>query len=55
MIGVFVVGSDGIARFRIVTVGKSHEGQTEILSGLSEDEEIAASETHVLQDGSRVR
>ena len=55
MSGVFVVGNDGIAHFRIVTTGKTSEGAVEILSGLSEGDEIAASNLDRLTDGIKVR
>jgi len=53
--GVFVVGSDGVARFRIVRTGKTSDGVVEILSGLSEGEEIVSNANSSLNDGSRVR
>lgn len=53
--GVFVVGSDGIAQFRIVTVGKTSEGRVEILSGLSEGDEFVASGSKRVTDGAIVR
>lgn len=53
--GVFVIGEDGIARFRIVTVGKTSEGMAEILSGVSEGDQIAASDVNRLNDGVKVR
>ena len=55
MTGVFVVGSDGIAHFRIVTTGTTSEGMVEILSGLSVGEDIAASDLDRLTDGMKVR
>lgn len=53
--GVHVVGLDGIARFRIVTVGQREDGEAEILSGLSEGDEIVLSGTANLKDGEKVR
>jgi multidrug efflux pump subunit AcrA (membrane-fusion protein) len=55
MSGVFVIGTDGIARFRIVSAGKSSEGLVEILSGVSDGEEVAVSGLANLNDGSKVR
>jgi membrane fusion protein, multidrug efflux system len=55
MSGVFVVGADGIAHFRIVTAGNTSEGMVEVLSGLSEGEDIAVSEIDRLTDGMKVR
>jgi multidrug efflux pump subunit AcrA (membrane-fusion protein) len=53
--GVYVVGTDGIARFRIVTTGKKAEGAVEILSGLSEGDEIVTSDLARMTDGAKVR
>lgn len=53
--GVYVVGPDGIARFRIVTVGKRAEGQAEILSGLSEGDEIVSTGVERVNDGAKVK
>lgn len=53
--GVYVVGSDGKVQFRIVTIGKTSEGMVEILSGVSEGDEVANSEIDKLSDGTKVR
>lgn len=53
--GVFVAGADGIARFRIVTTGKTSEGAVEILSGLSEGDEVISSDVNRVSDGAKVR
>ncbi len=53
--GVFVVGSGGTVQFRIVTVGRTSEGVVEILSGVTEGDEIATSDTERLSDGIKVR
>ena len=53
--GVFVVNPEGIAQFRIVTIGKGEDGGLEVLSGLSEGDEIVVSGTEQLTDGSKVR
>lgn len=53
--GVFVIGSDGTARFRIVTPGQRSEGMVEILSGLSLGDEIVTSDAATLTDNVRVR
>ena len=55
LIGVFVVAPDGTAQFRIVTTGTESEGMVEVLSGLSEGDEIITSDTASLTDGVRVR
>lgn len=53
--GVFAVSTDGAARFRIVTTGKTSEGEVEILSGISEGDEIAVSDVEKLTDGVKVK
>ena len=53
--GVYVVGPDGTAHFRIVTTGKTSEGMVEVFSGLSEGDEVATSNTEKLNDSVRVR
>jgi membrane fusion protein, multidrug efflux system len=52
--GVYVVDSSGIAQYRLVKTGKSFGGQIEILSGLSEGEQVATSLLDRLSDGVRV-
>jgi len=53
--GVYVIGPDGTAHFRIVTTGKTSEGMVEVFSGLSEGDEVATSNTEKLNDSVRVR
>ena len=53
--GVYVVANDGSVQFRIITTGKTSEGMTEALSGLSEGDEIAVSNVDKLNDGMKVR
>lgn len=53
--GVNVVGPDGTARFRIVTVGQRADGEAEIRSGLSDGEEIVTAGTQGVKDGDKVR
>jgi RND family efflux transporter MFP subunit len=55
LLGVFVVGQDGIARFRIVTTGRSSDGMLEILSGISEGDDIVTSDVNSIADGTKVR
>jgi multidrug efflux system membrane fusion protein len=52
--GVFVVNSEGVAEYRLVTTGKSFGEQVEILSGLSDGERVATSNLDRLTDGARV-
>jgi len=53
--GVYVVGANGTVHFRIITAGKTGQGMVEILSGVSDGDEIAGSEVETLRDGTRVR
>ena len=53
--GVYIVGADGVVHFRIVTTGKTSGRSIEILSGINEGDEVAASDTSKLNDGTRVR
>lgn len=53
--GVYVVGVDGKVNFRIVTTGVTSEGAVEILSGISEGDEIVSSDVERLSDGTKVR
>ena len=50
---VFVV-DDGAAHLRMITVGESQDGQTEVLSGLSAGEKVVAAPPRELRDGARV-
>jgi multidrug efflux pump subunit AcrA (membrane-fusion protein) len=52
--GVYVVGSDRLARFRIIRTGAAHDGQVEVLSGLSAGEQIVVQGIDKLTDGARV-
>lgn len=51
---VFVVGSDRVARMRLVTVGSTDGGRAEVLSGLAAGEQIVAVPARV-RDGVLVR
>lgn len=51
---VWVVGSDNIARLRIVKLGKIAGGRVEILSGLSDAERVVVSGVEKVSEGARV-
>lgn len=51
---VWVVGKDGIARMRLVKVGRSMGERVEILSGLADGERLAVSEVDKIVDGAKV-
>jgi membrane fusion protein, multidrug efflux system len=52
--GVYVVNSERIAQYRLVKTGRELGDRFEILSGLSEGEQIATSALGRLSDGVRV-
>ena len=54
IIGVFVVGANNIAQFRMVRTGASENGQVEIQAGLSAGERIVTSGNTTLQSGDKV-
>jgi len=51
---LFVVGADGVARLRLVTLGERHGERVEVLSGLTPGERIVVEGGDGLADGSRV-
>jgi len=53
--GVYVVGSDNIARLRLVTVGKRRGEKVEVLSGLDPGEKIVVDGVDRVKDGCVVR
>lgn len=52
--GVFVVGQDGIAQFRMVRAGESRDGRLEILSGLTDGERVVSGGAEKLESGDKV-
>jgi RND family efflux transporter MFP subunit len=52
--GVFVVGDEGLARLRWITLGRSRDGRVEVLTGLQVGERFVAEPAPALRDGSRV-
>ncbi len=52
--GVYVVNSQPVAEYRLVKTGKDFGDRTEILSGLSEGDQVATSALDRLSDGVRV-
>ena len=52
--GVYVVGSSGLAEYRLVKTGRTLSDRVEILSGLSDGERVATSQLDRLSDGVRV-
>jgi len=52
--GVFVLGADNQARFRMVRPGKTSNGRVEILSGLSGDETLVQGDLREVHDGSPI-
>lgn len=52
--GVYVIGVDGLAEYRLVKTGKTVGDRVEILSGLSDGELVATSHVDRVRDGVRV-
>lgn len=52
--GVYVVGQDNIARFRLIRTGQTRQGVTEILSGLTPGEQVVLAGIERVSDGARV-
>ena len=53
--GVYVVGQDGIARFRLIRTGAMHSGGIEVLSGLTSGEQVITSGVEHVTDGARIQ
>ena len=53
--GVYVVGQDGIARFRLIRTGALRQGGIEVLSGLSSEERVVLKGVERMTDGSRIQ
>lgn len=52
---VFVVGSDGVARMRLVTLGETHDRRIEVLSGIDPGERLVSRAANGLRDGVQIR
>ena len=52
--GVYVVGQDNIARFRLVRTGATGQGAVEILSGLTGGELVVVAGAERVSDGARI-
>jgi len=52
--GVYVIGQDNIARFRLVRTGAASHGAVEILSGLTGGELVVVAGTDRVSDGARI-
>jgi multidrug efflux pump subunit AcrA (membrane-fusion protein) len=53
--GVYVVGEDSIARFRLIRTGATRQGAVEVLAGLSPGEQVVLSGVERVTDGARIR
>jgi multidrug efflux pump subunit AcrA (membrane-fusion protein) len=53
--GVYVVGQDNIARFRLIRTGEVRQGTIEILSGLTGGERVVLRGTERVTDGARIQ
>ena len=52
--GVYVVGLDNIARFRLVRTGAASQGAMEIHSGLSAGERVVVAGVEKVTDGAKI-
>jgi len=52
--GVYVVGPDGIARFRLIRTGAALQGAIEVLSGLTPGEQVIVAGLEQVKDGARI-
>lgn len=52
--GIFVVGEDGVARFRLVRTGSRFDDTVEIVTGLDDGQRFVAAPPPTLADGARV-
>lgn len=53
--GVFVVGADGLAQYRMVRTGAVVDGQVEILSGLNPGERVVTGNAQAVNNGDKVQ
>jgi len=53
--GVYVVGQDDVARFRLIRTGATHQGAVEVLSGLTSGERIVLRGIERVSDGVRIQ
>jgi membrane fusion protein, multidrug efflux system len=53
--GVYVVGPDDIARFRLIRTGATHQGAVEVVSGLTGGEQIVLGGVERVSDGARIQ
>ena len=53
--GVFIVDQSGLARLRLIKIGRAFGERVEILSGLNAGEEVLIEGPPTIQDGTRVR
>jgi membrane fusion protein, multidrug efflux system len=53
--GVYVVGQDDVARFRLIRTGAAHQDGVEVLSGLTSGEQIILRGVERVTDGARIQ
>lgn len=53
--GLYVVGQDSIARFRLIQTGPDHADRVEVLAGLAAGERIVTSGIERVTDGARIQ
>jgi multidrug efflux pump subunit AcrA (membrane-fusion protein) len=52
--GLFVVGADGLAQFRMVRTGEARDGQVEIQAGLTAGEKVVTGGADKLESGDKI-
>jgi RND family efflux transporter MFP subunit len=55
MARIWVVGKDGRAELRVVTLGETRDGMTAILSGLKDGEKVAITNLDAIQEGVKIQ
>jgi RND family efflux transporter MFP subunit len=53
--GVYVVGQDDVARFRLIRTGVTHQGSVEVVSGLTSGEQVILRGVERVTDGARIQ
>ncbi len=54
LVGLYVVGPENHARFRLIKTGRSLDGRIEVLAGVAQGDRVVIEPSHELRDGSAV-
>ncbi len=55
LVGLYAVNREGIARLRLVKIGKTYADRVEVLSGLNEGDRIVVDHLNEIADGTRIQ